>query len=67
MQPKLLIIFAILGITAFAIFNLISSHPTQQVIASFVLVGICFNDKKRANCIALFFINEICCARYFYF
>ena len=34
MQPKLLIIFAILGITALAIFNLISSHRTQQVIAS---------------------------------
>ncbi len=34
MQSKLLIIFAILGITVFAIFNLISSHRTQQVIAS---------------------------------
>ena len=34
MQPKLLIIFAILGITALAIFNLISSHRTQQIIAS---------------------------------
>ena len=34
MQPKLLIIFAILGITALTIFNLISSHRTQQVIAS---------------------------------
>ena len=34
MQPKLLIIFAILGITALAIFNLISSHRTQQAIAS---------------------------------
>lgn len=34
MPSKLLIIFAIIGIAALTIFNLISSHHTQQVIAS---------------------------------
>lgn len=34
MQPRFLIIFAILGIIALAIFNFISSNHTQEVIAA---------------------------------
>ena len=34
MQPKALIIFAIVGITALAIFNLITSANTQKAIAA---------------------------------
>lgn len=34
MPSKLLIIVAVIGITTLAIFNLISSHHTQQVIAA---------------------------------
>lgn len=34
MQPKYLIIFAIAGITALAIFNIINSHHTKQAIAA---------------------------------
>lgn len=34
MQPKFLIIFAIVSIAALAIFNVISSHRTEEVIAA---------------------------------
>lgn len=34
MPSKLLIIVAVIGITTLAIFNLISSHHTQQIIAA---------------------------------